>query len=493
MNRPLGGLLRETRTRIMLLYAALMLAAVGIAVPIFRHLLFAAVDSRVKTDLVEEAEEFQAVYANWEQSTTPTIDSLTTTINDFIADYIPEDDNFFIFLLDGQIVRANPPALPAVIGRESAPLETWQALDDYTLASQPSGDAAVGDILYVVQPLYIDGERRGQFVIAHLSAGERQEALAGIYVFAKVVAGLLGLAFLLAWLGTGRLLRPVRDLATTARSITETDLTRRIEMEATGELGELTATFNAMMNRIQSAFESQRSFINDAGHELRTPITIIQGHLELMGDDPEDQSETLDIVMNELDRMSRLVNELVLLMKSERSDFLHLETIEVATFTQSLYDKARTLADRDWRLQIETRGRLVADHQRLTGALLNLLKNAAQHTQASDSITLGCRHRDDQVEFWVQDTGDGIPLPEQDRIFDRFARVQHTHRRSEGSGLGLAIVRAIVEAHGGEVMLVSQPGQGAIFTITLPLEPPLEKTQRPTAPVVSVGHRLKAG
>ena len=308
-------------------------------------------------------------------------------------------------------------------------------------------------------------------MIAHLSAGERREALEGVYVFAQVDSGLIALAFLLAWLGTGRLLRPVKDLAAATRSITESDLSRRIDVQGTGELAELTTTFNAMMDRLETAFDSQRSFINDAGHELRTPITIIQGHLELMGDDPDEQAETLDIVMNELDRMSRLVNDLSLLMKAERVDFLQFGTINISAFTQALYNKAGTLAERDWQLQIEAEGQLMADHQRLTGALLNLLSNAAQHTDATDPIILGCRSREGWVEFWVQDTGEGVPETEQARIFERFARVQHTYRRSEGSGLGLSIVRAIAEAHGGQVSLESQPGEGATFTLVLPRVP----------------------
>ena len=226
-----------------------------------------------------------------------------------------------------------------------------------------------------------------------------------------------------------------------------------------------------MMDRLQGAFHSQRNFINDAGHELRTPITIIQGHLELMDDDPADQAETVELVLEELARMSRLVNDLILIVKSEHPNFLHLETIDVPVFCADLFAKTHTLAERDWQLQIETRAKIVADPQRLTGALLNLLNNAAQHTQVGDFIKLGCRSdTNGQVEFWIKDSGEGIPIAEQTRIFDRFARVQYTQRKSDGSGLGLAIVRAIAEAHGGKIGLSSQPGVGSVFTLKLPIE-----------------------
>ncbi|NET32944.1 MAG: HAMP domain-containing histidine kinase [Cyanothece sp. SIO1E1] len=470
MGRLGIGLFGEARTRILLLYGALMLGALGLSIPIFRTLLFGEVNARVEADLTEEIEDFQELYSNWETSPNPTLEDLTALTENFVAEYIPEDDNFFIFILDGEIQRTNPPALPPAIGADSPVLADWLQAADEVFNSQPSGDPTVGDILYVVQPLQVDGIQRAQFVIAHLSAGERQETLASVYVFGKVTVGLMALAFLLAWLGTGRLLRPVKELAVATRRVSETDLAQRLEVQGTGELADLGTTFNAMMDRLQIAFNSQRNFISDAGHELRTPITIIQGHLELMGDDPKEQAETLDIVMNELDRMGRLVNDLMLLMKAERTDFLQPETINIAAFTQALYDKARTLAERHWRLQIEATEQMLADHQRLTGALLNLLNNAAQQTTTSDSITLGCHTSGDQVAFWVQDTGEGIPEQEQARIFERFARVQHTHRRSEGSGLGLAIVQAIAEAHGGRIALESQPGQGATFTLVLPRE-----------------------
>ncbi|MEO0394362.1 MAG: HAMP domain-containing sensor histidine kinase [Cyanobacteria bacterium P01_A01_bin.137] len=470
------GFFKQARTKIFLLYVVLMLAAVALAVPIFRALLFAAVDERVNDDFLEEVAKFEEVYAEWSQSREPSFASLSTTLDDFIFSELPEDDNFLVVLLDGEVYRSNPIFLPEVIRPGSDLIEIWSGLDEPMQGRQKTGDPTAGEVLYVVTPLVVNGVNRGQFVIAHLSAGERHEALAGIYVFAEVVGGLLLLAFGLAWIATGRLLQPVKELAKTVRAINETDLDGRIEVVGTGELADLTTTFNAMMDRLQGAFTTQRNFINDAGHELRTPITIMQGHLELMGDDPNEQAETVDLVLDELDRMGRLVNDLILIVKSEHPHFLQLETLNVPEFCVDLFAKAQTLADRDWQLQVDTRAKIVADPQRLTGALLNLLHNAAQHTQVNDCIELGCRNRNAQVEFWVKDTGEGIPIAEQVRIFDRFARVQHTQRRSDGSGLGLAIVRAIAEAHGGKIGLSSQLGTGSIFTLTLPMDQALAVT-----------------
>ncbi|MEL7316973.1 MAG: ATP-binding protein, partial [Cyanobacteria bacterium J06559_3] len=298
---------------------------------------------------------------------------------------------------------------------------------------------------------------------------ERAESLAGVYVFIKIATAGVIFSFLLAWLGSRQLLKPVQRLAETARGINELNLSQRLEVEGTGELAALASTFNAMMDRVQAAFDSQRNFVNDAGHELRTPITIIQGHLELMDDDPEEQRETLEIVMDELDRMGRFVNDLVLLAKADRPDFLQPETLDLASFTEVVFGKMTALDKRNWQLVNIGHGKFVADRQRITGALLNLAQNATQHTQPTDTIELGSSLSKGRVRFWVHDTGEGIAPADQQRIFDRFARAANSYRRSEGAGLGLAIVSAIAEAHKGHVELTSQLGVGSTFSLILPL------------------------
>jgi signal transduction histidine kinase len=157
-----------------------------------------------------------------------------------------------------------------------------------------------------------------------------------------------------------------------------------------------------------------------------------------------------------------------------------LETIEISPFVEDLLYKAQALADRNWQLKQLGQGVIVADRQRLIGALLNLLNNAVQHTHPQDLIELGVAVQGQQVRFWVRDAGEGIPLTEQVRIFQRFARVANTRRRSEGSGLGLAIVQAVVEAHGGRVELTSSPGSGSTFMLILPLDSPKERLAHDT-------------
>jgi signal transduction histidine kinase len=146
--------------------------------------------------------------------------------------------------------------------------------------------------------------------------------------------------------------------------------------------------------------------------------------------------------------MNRFVNDLLLLAKAERPDFLTLETVEIGSLTEELYAKAIALADRDWRLEGKGSCFLVVDRQRLTQAVMNLAQNATQYTTNSDVIAIGSALTNSKARFWVRDTGVGIPLADQGRIFERFARGAG-RRRSEGSGLGLSIVRAIAQNHGG--------------------------------------------
>jgi signal transduction histidine kinase len=186
-----------------------------------------------------------------------------------------------------------------------------------------------------------------------------------------------------------------------------------------------------------------------------------------MSDDPGDRELTMALVMRELDRMRRIVDELLLLAKSRRPDFLHPRPVELAELTVELLAAARVLGDRRWRLDGLAEETVLADDERLTQALMQLVENAVAHTEAGDSIEIGSAVRDSRVELWVRDTGPGVGVDVRERLFDRFSRGNGSTR--EGAGLGLAIVASIADAHGGSVRLDSSPGHGATFTLDLPL------------------------
>jgi two-component system, OmpR family, sensor kinase len=212
---------------------------------------------------------------------------------------------------------------------------------------------------------------------------------------------------------------------------------------------------------------NEREFFEDASSGLRDPLTICRGYLELVGDDPAERRETIALVLDELDRMGRMVDQLSELAESGHPDFLRPEWVDLELFAHDLVASASALGQRRWILDQTAGGLALADRNRLTEAVMNLAHNAVQHTQEDDTIAIGTSLSDDEARIWVRDTGRGISAADQARIFDLFTRGREARRRYRGGGLGLAVVKAIAEAHGGRVELESRIGQGSTFTIVL--------------------------
>jgi signal transduction histidine kinase len=284
--------------------------------------------------------------------------------------------------------------------------------------------------------------------------------------------GVVALLFgsLLAARMARRILGSVQAVSTSARSISETDLSRRIDVQGDDEIARLAETFNELLARLERAFLAQRAFVDDAGHELRTPITIVRGHLEGLGDDPEERRHTIELVTDELDRMARMVNDLLLMAKAQQPALLRMDLVDVGELTRDVAAKAAALAPRDWRVEAQGDGAIIGDRQRLTQAMVQLAQNAADHTHEGDMIGIGSAVGGGVARMWVRDTGPGIPPETQERIFERFHRGGTRH--SEGAGLGLPIVKAIAEGHGGSVSAQSVEGEGATFTIEVPVNHP---------------------
>jgi signal transduction histidine kinase len=454
------------RTRILLFYLLLMLFFAAATLVLIRQMLYFNLQDRIDKTLQQEIEELRLLVKGRDPSTGRLFGTdIEAIFGVFLNRNIPEDDEYLITLLPQEFYRSSPRALPEIIEEGSDAIAEWMQLAQPRRGELMSADQK---ILYLAEPIRLEGKVRGVFVVAFSISNAQQRINNAMSVVINVMTVMILIAFTLAFIMTGRVVVPLKSLTNTARAINESDLTKRIAVEGEDEIAELGKTFNAMLDRLQDAFVKQRNFIDDAGHELRTPITIIRGHLDLMGDDPQELQATLAIVNDELDRMSRFVEDIVLLAKAEQTNFLDLVTVDVALLTEELYTKARGLAERDWQLDGIGIGIIVADRQRITQAVMNLAQNATQHTQVTDVIAIGSVVDQDQVRFWVRDTGNGIPLTEQKQIFQRFARGRNRH--AEGAGLGLAIVSAIADAHGGYVNVVSQPGKGATFTLNLPLE-----------------------
>lgn len=318
-----------------------------------------------------------------------------------------------------------------------------------------------------VQPVE-QGSAQAALVVTHDVTGTR-EPLRELMLTYAVIGALcvLLVAAFSSWLA-GRLLRPVTALRDAAQSISGGDLHRRLEVTGHDDLADLQRSFNAMLDRLEEAFATQRHLLDDAAHELRTPLTVLQGHLEVLDvDDPQDVAATRSMLLDETQRMARLVSDLLLLAKAERPDFVERAPTDLGVLVVGLVDRARGLADRRWTVDAAPEVVVDLDAQRITQAVLQLADNAVRHTGTDDLIGIGAALRDGHLEIWVRDTGSGVPDELRPRLFDRFTQ----DSTSEGFGLGLSIVAAIAEAHDGTVALdPAEVGGGATFRLVLPLE-----------------------
>jgi len=358
-----------------------------------------------------------------------------------------------------------------------------------SLQQRESGviDTAGGEARYIALPL--DGRNEnGMLVVANFPEFERREIDAAVRTAIVIQLVTLVVASLVGLLLAGRVLRPLRTLATTAQSISDTDFTQRIPVTGGDEASQIADAFNDMLNRLERAFTTQRQFLNDTSHELRTPLTVIRGHVELLelAETPEERRQTIELVTEEIDRLTRMVNDLFLLAHAERPDFLTLETVDLVDLLGTLHRKLAALAPRDWQMHANGRAVVRGDPQRLTQAVMELARNAVKHTDDGASIRLGTATRGDQAVLWVEDTGVGVTAGESEAIFRRSERGTSDGDAGApagdegGAGLGLAIVRAIAEAHKGSVTLVSQDGLGARFELALPLAERREPRGQPT-------------
>jgi signal transduction histidine kinase len=461
----------ETRTRILIWYALLTSACVGLSIPIFTHLVIQQVDERVAEDFEDEILAFKNC-VKLHLSEQKEMDS-KHIFDHFLIKKVPGDKTFLIATIQGKFYRSSPLSLPDSISGTSALIQelsqTHQTMEGKIF------DPENGDILYHTEPLIINRKVTGVLIIANILAGEREEVIDTIFIVVRVLWLSVVFALILAWFISGRVLRPIQSLIKTAHSISETDLSQRISESGRGEMAELAKTFNQMMERLEKAFITHRHLVNDVSHELRTPIAIIQGNLESLDYyTPEERPEIIKLALDELSRITRLVEDLLLLARAENQDFLILETVELAELTQAIYLKIQGLGKRNWRLDAVGTGKINVDPQRLTQAIINLVNNAVQHTQENDIIAIGsCIDKTSnkpEFRFWVRDTGEGIPKADQHRIFQRFERGENSRSSSEGRGLGLSIVTAIAESHAGSIELYSQLGQGATFTLVLPMK-----------------------
>jgi two-component system, OmpR family, sensor kinase len=452
-RRPL---LAGVRTRVLISFLALLVVSTAASVLVLRQVLMSRIGDQVERQLTSDVEPLRSM-------TGAPVDRIFAT---FLERTPAPADGAYIAFIDGEKVAVKlADADEAELGR------SFNELADLRNPTSGAVDTSLGEARFVAITA-ISGRSSGVLVATELTADERDQVESAVRIAIGVSLVVLLLASLFIWMAAGRAIAPLEALSRTARAISEADLSGRIPVRGRDEIAELGRTFNGMLDRLEVAFAGQKDFLSDVSHELRTPITVIRGHIETLGDSPAEREEAIAVIQDELDRMNRFVDDLLLLAKAPRPDFLRSGPIDLDLFTHDLFAKARSLGDRDWRLDGTGVGIVDADQHRLTQAVMNLADNAVRHTREAETIWLGSSHVSDQVRLWVRDEGPGVDPADRERIFERHARGESRRGPSpDGAGLGLAIVRAIAEAHGGHVELDSRSGVGSTFTIVIPANP----------------------
>jgi two-component system heavy metal sensor histidine kinase CusS len=311
-------------------------------------------------------------------------------------------------------------------------------------------------------------------VVSRAMAEEQGTIMRTELLLLGTVVALTAVASLLGYLVAGRALRPVRVIAATAREISERDLHRRIELSLPpDELGELAATFNEMLSRLEASFTSLRRFTADAAHELRAPLAVMlaDAQVSLRRDrSPEEYRQTLGTISGEIERLSRLADHLLVLARADVGALGALrETVDLPDFLEERVAQWRPLiAERGLAVatDLPDAGRLPADVELLRRLVDNLLDNAVKHTPRGGTISVLAAREADWWRIEVADTGPGIPEPLRDHVFERFTRGDPARGRdSGGAGLGLALAAAVAHAHGGSVVLGDGPGARLIVRL----------------------------
>lgn len=301
-----------------------------------------------------------------------------------------------------------------------------------------------------------------------------------ILLFILLGGGLIaiGMAAFVGWISAGTALRPIGQVTKSALQITQADdLSRRVEHSGPqyDEVGQMVTAFNDTLERLENLFQTQRRFLQDVSHELRTPLTAIRGNIDLIRRMGNADQISLDAVNAEVDRMTRMVRDLLLLVQAETGKLpLAQDVVELDTLMLEVFQQAKILSNNQTQVSIDQEDQVsvIGDRDRLKQVMLNLVANALEHTDENGSVILSLARVEDHARFTVSDTGSGISKKELPHIFERFYRIDPSRKRKDrgGAGLGLSIAYWITRSHRGRLEVASQPGKGSTFSVWLPLQ-----------------------
>jgi two-component system, OmpR family, sensor kinase len=465
------------RLRVALGYALLLLALIGgvglFAVAMLRDNLQREIDH----DLVLRSLQVERSIGSYENGGPPNSEQVAAALGDLAPTDEFATPGVYVEVVDAAGTRlGSSPNLPggALPDATSTVAAALGGVESYTTID--AGRERVRVLAHPIVSAY-GGPILGAIVVGeslHLVdlAVRRTEGALALAGMVAVVASFAG-----GWWLAARALGPVVQVTRVARRIEATGrFDQRIAVPpARDELGELVATFNEMIQRLDSVFRRQREFLADASHELRGPLAVIRGNLDLLQLDlPADERRTgAREAAEEAERMSRLIADLLFLSEVDAQESVRREPVALADVVAAVFTRARDLDAGRHRLEL---GRLdpatiLGDRDRIAQLVWNLTENALRYTPEDGRVSLLLRREAPIVELSVADTGVGIPAEHLPRLFERFYRVDKARSRERGgTGLGLAIVRQIAEAHGGQVRVRSEPGEGSIFTVALPCQ-----------------------
>ena len=463
---------RSPTVRARILLSILLVAAMGMTLAgvvtflVQRERILSEIDDR----LVASVETARSMLSDDADPTTPAFATTRGAMQAILARFVPRNDESTLGIINGEAAYA--PAIETDYQLEQDAELLARIVAEASDGQVHTGVATSGDERhYIAAPVSVTGDSDIGIYVLAINVDEQLDELYRSYgTYAGVAVGALAAMALVGWFVAGRLLRPIRQLSAAASRITANDRTERIPITGRDDVSELTNTVNDMLDRLDSALTSQRQLLDDVRHELKTPITIVRGHLELL--DPNSAADivaTQELVIDELDRMAGLVDDIETFAEAQGAP-PNLAPCDVAAMTRAVFAKVRVLPAHAWRLDSTAAVTITADVARVTQAWLQLADNAAKYSPVDSEIVLGSGVLGSTVELWVHDAGAGIPAGSEERIFERFGRIDEG-RGIRGSGLGLAIVRSIARSHGGDVVLHPQ-NVGSRFTIVLPVEGP---------------------
>jgi two-component system OmpR family sensor kinase len=449
------------RARLTLLYTTLL----GVILLIFGVILFSVVRLTLINQLDETlTQTFQEIRPQIKVVTTGDKNEIALPTLDLAADVYAQAWGRDNSLQSTNLPQFNRPFDPVGL-RSSIPVfrDVYFGSSHLRVFSIPLkvGDRPIGTVQLAVSLATVDATR---------------SVLVTVLIAGSIVS--MGIAGLAGWLTTRRALAPLEAVTQTALQITRADdLSRRILYQGPpdDEVGQLIHAFNQTLSRLENLFNTQRRFLADVGHELRTPLTVIKGNVDLMRRMSSPDVESLDGIESEVDRLTRLVGDLLLLAQAESGKLpLDRRVVELDTVLLEVLHRMRILARKGPQLRLGDIDQVLVcgDQDRLKQVLVNLIGNAIKYTPPEGEVLVGLGKAENQAKLTISDTGPGIPSEDLPHVFERFYRGEKSRTRSrdgKGFGLGLSIAYWIVRNHEGRIEVNSIEGHGTTFCVWLPL------------------------